>query len=151
MITQADQHDLTALIRDYLAHSSGMRFEDKRRFWDDQEPSPVLKPEEEPIPLVGWTVINDYWQRTRSDLESLESTQRGLQFVELDQDTVLALYHMTWSAVVNGPFLRGSPLVAHVRVTMALRRKPDGWRIFAVVESHVDGEVFLRQLYKARK
>lgn len=149
MTASADHDALAALIDAYVARSAGMRFEEKRGFWDADEPSPVLKPEEEAAPLVGWPAIEGYWQRTRSLLGSLQSKHWGLHLVPLDSDTILALYNMIWSAEVDGPFLGGSPLAAHVRVTMALRRRPAGWRVFAVVESHVDGDVFVRQLYKA--
>ena len=146
-MTNSDKADIHALVQTYVDYSNGKRFGQKRTCWDAEEPSPVLSPEEEPFPLVGWQAIDDYWGRSGSVLSSLQSRCWGIHVSLLNERYALALYNLFWRADVNGPFLGGAPLGAHVRVTAMLRRKKAGWRIFASIESHVDGDCFVRKLY----
>lgn len=142
---------IEALIGRYVALSEGMRFAEKRAFWDEEEPNPVLKPEEVGAPLVGWAAIDGYWRDTRSALASLKTDCWDFTLNPLSEDVVLALFKQRWVARMNGPvYLSAAPIASTVRVTMGLRRRDAGWKIFLAVESHVDGIEYFRNVFSRR-
>jgi hypothetical protein len=51
----------------------------------------------------------------------------------------VATYDMRWIATLAGPAdMPRKPIAADVRVTALLRLKPDGWRLFHLMEGPVD-------------
>ena len=113
------------LVRAYVALSAGLRFAEKRAYWDEDEPSPVLAPEEAATPLVGWDAIERYWSGSRESIADLRTECFDVHVNLLAPDLA-------------------------VRATFALRKRPAGWRIFASVEAHVDGAEYFRSLYRQR-
>lgn len=139
------------LVRAYVALSSGLRFAEKRAYWDEDEPSPVLAPEETATPLVGWDAIERYWSGSRESIADLRTECFDVHVNLLAPDLALAIFRQHWTATMAGPaYLAGAPLAATVRATFALRKRPAGWRIFASVEAHVDGAEYFRSLYRQR-
>ncbi len=134
--------DLTQLVETYVGLSKGMRFEEKRAFWDAEEARPLLKPEESPTALIGWPAITDYWTQTRRSLRNLESRCWDVSAVQLERDLALVIYKLAWRAEVDGPFLSGAPLGALVRVSAFLRFRGGAWKFFAYVEGHLDAVAF---------
>jgi hypothetical protein len=149
----SDQLDAEFLrfIDSYIHLSTGMRFEEKRRLWDSEEPCPVLIPEEADQPLVGWPAIEGYWQNTRHTLQSLTTEWWDLTVQRLSDDEVLLLFKQRWCAEMQASaYFSTRPLASTVRVTMGARRRADGWRIFMSTESHLDGVEYFRALYGQR-
>jgi hypothetical protein len=142
--------DLVALVHEYIALSAGMQFEAKRAFWDAEEALPLLKPEEEVSPLIGWHAIDAYWHRTRGAVTDLESRCRDIVVTALSAEIALAHFHLEWRATIDAPFLNGGALGAHVRVLAAFRRKPEGWRLFCYVESHIDAAAYVQAINVSR-
>jgi hypothetical protein len=139
------------LVRGYVALSAGMRFAEKRAYWDEEEPSPVLAPEESAAPLVGWDAIEAYWSGSRESIADLRTECFDVHVNLLASDLALAIFRQHWTATMAAPtYLAGAPLAATVRATFALRKRVAGWRIFASVEAHVDGAEYFRALYRAR-
>lgn len=139
------------LVRGYIALSSGMRFAEKRAYWDAEEPLPVLAPEESAAPLVGWEAIERYWGGSRETIADLRTECFDVHVNLLAPDLALAIFRQHWTATMAGPtYLAGAPLAATVRATFALRKRAAGWRIFASVEAHVDGAEYFRSLYRDR-
>ncbi len=126
--------EIESLVAEYVAASAGMRFEAKRALWDLDESSPVLQPEEIPQALIGWPAIDDYWAGTRGSLSELHSRYRELVHWRLAPDLAVASYSLRWRATLRDSAI-SSPLAADTRVTLLLRRRPPGWRIFHHVES----------------
>lgn len=149
MIAADEQAALRSLIEDYVALSKGMRFAEKRTFWDVDEPMPVLSPEESERLWRGWDEIEAYWTATKGALVDLQSDCWGILIQPLSSKLALALFNLGWTAHVEG-LSNGTALGAHVRVTAALRRKPEGWRFFSYIEGHVDAVEYMRSYYRAK-
>jgi ketosteroid isomerase-like protein len=146
-----DRAAIEHLIREYVALSAGMRFQEKRAYWDPEEPSPVLAPEEAPRTLVGWEAIERYWGGSRETIADLRTECFDVHVNLLGPDLAAAIFRQHWTATMSGPrYLGGAPLAATVRATWLLRRRAAGWRIFAVVEAHVDGAEYFADLYRRR-
>jgi len=146
---------VTAEIEDvvtrYIALSEGMRFAAKRSFWDTEEATPLLAPEEVGAPLVGWQQIEAYWGATRTSLQSLRTECWDIVVNPLSESEVLALFKQRWVAQMSGPaLLAAAPLASTVRVSMGLRRRSATWKIFMSVESHVDGVEYFRNVVARR-
>ena len=149
MIAPEEQARLATLLNDYVSLSKGMRFAEKRAFWDADETAPVLSPEEAEGRLVGWDQIEAYWAMTRNTLSDLQSECWGLLIQPVSPRLAIVLFNLGWTAQVAG-LSHGTPLGAHVRVTAALRHKPEGWRIFSYIESHVDAVEYMRGYYRSQ-
>ncbi len=145
------EDELVGFVRAYIALSKGMRFEEKRRFWDDGEPQPVLAPEEAPAPLIGWFAIDGYWNASRQAMASLRTICFDFHVNRLGPAMALVAFKQRWRAELagSGP-LASAPLAATVRSSWVLRRREEGWRIVCVVEAHVDGAQYFRDLYAER-
>ena len=68
-------------------------------------------------------------------MASLESRSRNHQCRLVAPDIALVTYEMRWIATLTG---KTKPIAADVRVTALLRRKPEGWRFFHLMEGPVD-------------
>ena len=151
MNTRNSTDEIEELITRYIALSAGMRFAEKRAFWDEEETTPVLAPEELGVPLLGWREIDAYWGETRSALLSLQTEYWDLVVSPLSDSIAIALFKQRWVSKMAGPaYLAGAPLASTVRVTMGLRRRRQTWKIFMSVESHVDGVAYFRSVLAHR-
>ncbi|MBL8628400.1 MAG: nuclear transport factor 2 family protein [Rhodospirillaceae bacterium] len=131
--------ELADLIATYVSYSEGMNFAGKRALWDQDDPSPLLMPEEAPRPLIGWSAIEAYWSKSRVVMESLKSRSANVRARLIAPDIALATYDMRWVATLAGPAeVKRKPIAADVRVTAMLRKKPEGWRLFHLMEGPVD-------------
>lgn len=143
--------DIAALIRQYVSYSEGMDFVGKKAMWDADDPAPLLMPEEAHAPLVGWDAINAYWSKSRVIMESLKSQTANHRAREIDDGIALATYDMRWIATMAGPKnTTRKPISADVRVTALLRKKPEGWRIFHLMEGPIDLMAMTREAYSQK-
>ena len=127
--------ELVPLIERYVGYSKTMDFAAKRALWDADDPAPLLMPEEADEPHIGWDAMEAYWSKSRSMMASLESRTRNHQCRLIGPDIALVTYEMRWIAALTG---KTKPIAADVRVTALLRRKPEGWRFFHLMEGPVD-------------
>lgn len=128
--------ELVPLIERYVSYSEGMNFEGKRGLWDRDEPAPLLMPEEAAEPLVGWAAIDAYWSKSRVVMTSLKSRTANHRCRLLAPNIALVTYDMRWVATLAS--LPRPPIAADVRVTALLRKKPEGWRYFHLMEGPID-------------
>lgn len=142
------RHDIARLVEEYVGYSETMDFAGKKRLWDQDDPMPLLMPEEAHAPLVGWDAIDAYWSQSRVVMDSLESRSANHTAREIDAGVALATYDMRWRSTLAGPKeLKRKPISADVRVTALLRHKPDGWRFFHLMEGPVDLLTMARQAH----
>ncbi|MDX2142652.1 MAG: nuclear transport factor 2 family protein [Rhodospirillaceae bacterium] len=131
--------EIAPLIERYVSCSEGMNFAGKRALWDADDPAPLLMPEEAHAPLIGWAAIDAYWSKSRKIMESLKSRTANIRARRIAPDIAVATYDMRWIAVMAGPTdAPRRPISADVRVTALLRQKPEGWRLFHLMEGPVD-------------
>ena len=143
--------DITALIRLYVSYSEGMNFTGKKAMWDADDPAPLLMPEEAHSPMVGWDAINTYWSKSRVIMESLKSQTANHHAREIESGIAIATYDMRWIATMTGPKdTPKKPLSADVRVTALLRKKPEGWRIFHLMDGPLDLMSMARKAYSQK-
>ena len=138
--------EIEQLIHTYVGYSATMDFESKKALWDLSEPRPLLSPEEELTPLVGWDQLDAYWAKSRTVMTDLNSSARDIAVIEVEPGVVLATYTMRWIARLAGPNnTPGPPLGADVRVSSLLRLTQEGWRFIFLMEGPVDLETMVRQ------
>lgn len=151
MTLKAITAEIEAIVTRYIGLSDGMRFAEKRGFWDAEEATPVLAPEEVGTPLIGWQQIEDYWGVTRTSLQSLKTECWDIVVNPLSESEAIALFKQRWVAQMSAPaLLAAAPLASTVRVSMGLRRRNATWKIFMSVESHVDGVEYFRDVIARR-
>ncbi len=147
----SDPQQIERLLTEYLALAQGGRFLQRRRFWDADEPMPILAPEELTQPLIGWAAIEAYWSATAAGVAEFRSDCSALTLNVLAPDCVMAVFRQDWRAQMRaGSDLGSEPLAASVRVSMAWRRRDPDWRIFASFESHLEAGEYARSLARAR-
>jgi len=137
---------ITALVKDYVALSADGCFAEKRAFWDRDEPNPLLWPEEADLPISGREAMDRYWNETGGMLQGLKTVAWDIHVHCLGDHAVAGYTHRWQGRLVGMEALLPRAIASSVRVTMALRRKPEGWRVFALIEGHVDGAVYFRDL-----
>ncbi|GMU68648.1 MAG: hypothetical protein AMXMBFR37_09800 [Steroidobacteraceae bacterium] len=143
--------EIEDIVNRYIGLSDGMRFAEKRQFWDADEDTPLLAPEEVGAPLVGWQAIEKYWGATRATLQSLRTECWDIVVNPMSETEAIALFKQRWVARMTAPeYLAAAPLASTVRVSMGLRRRAATWKIFMSVESHVDGVEYFRDVVARR-
>jgi hypothetical protein len=143
--------DIATLIRQYVSYSEGMDFAGKKAMWDADDSTPLLMPEEAHAPLIGWDEINAYWSKSRVIMESLKSQTANHHAREIEDGIALATYDMRWIATLAGPKdAPRKPISADVRVTALLRKKPEGWRLFHLMEGPIDLMAMAREAYSQK-
>jgi hypothetical protein len=136
--------DIIAVIQRYVGCAASMDFAGRKALWDADEPEPILCPEEAGEPLIGWQAMDAYWSRSRVVMADLKAQATGLCIAMLADDLAFATYSNRWIATMAGA-LPEAPIAADVRMNALLRKKPEGWRYFQLVEGPVDLMTMSRQ------
>ncbi len=140
----AAQQAVIQTILEYVGCARTMDFKRRKALWDADEPLPILCPEESPHPLVGWDAMDEYWAGSRASMADLKAQASNFNVILLAPDLALATYDNRWIATMAGPH-PAPPIAADVRMNALLRRKPEGWRYFQLVEGPVDLMTMSRQ------
>lgn len=146
-MTDTFQQEITSLLDTYFEAWNRYDVPAMRELWDEDEPTPIYLAEE-CEPHIGWPAILKYWNVDRSKSQR-HLTWRDLTAVRGSEDVALAFYHCNWSTYIPGNRLYPKPFGGPVRISMALRRKPAGWRIFHYIEAPLASIVQLRQAHEA--
>jgi len=137
---------LADLIDEYVGYSATMNFAGKRAMWDKDDPQVLLMPEENKEPLIGWGAIGPYWKDWSSVMEYIRSHAANHAARFLTPEMAVCIYDMRWVAKLHRS---PKPVSADVRVTSLWRKRPEGWRLFHLMESPIDGEALMRMAYEA--
>ena len=132
------------IVQRYVACGERMDFAGRKALWDQDEPLPILCPEESEEVLVGWAALDEYWAASRRSMASLKTKATDFSIVLLAEDVALANYVSRWIAEMAGD-KPTPPIAADVRMTALLRHKSEGWRYFQLVEGPVDLLTMSRQ------
>jgi ketosteroid isomerase-like protein len=140
------QDVIDALEAAWKAHD----FAALKTLWDIDDPQPIYIAEEAEEAFTSWPQIDAYWSRTGTVLSRVGHRTANRLIKSASPDIAIVLYDMHWNAEVAPGGLFGSEKMAgDNRVTIMLRRKPQGWRIFHYVEAPVAGMVQMRQHMRA--
>lgn len=142
--------DLHAELTDYLdAYFAAWNSYDvpaMRALWDESEEK-ALYLAEECEPHIGWDAILGYWGVDRSSAERL-LTWRDLHAVQAGVDVAIAFFHANWSTYLPGNRLYPKPFGGPVRISMTLRRTPQGWRAIHYVECPLASLIQVRKAHE---
>ncbi len=132
------------VVQRYVACAQNMDFVGRKALWDKDEPLPILCPEESEQALIGWDALDAYWSASRQSMASLKAKAVDFSVVLLADDIALVTYCSRWIAEMAGA-VPTPAIAADVRMTALLRKKPEGWRYFQLVEGPVDMLTMARQ------
>jgi len=133
---------IAALEEAWKAHD----FAAIKALWDTDDAQPIYIAEEAERPFTTWEEIDRYWSHTGTVLARVGHRTANRIIKAASDDIAIVLYDMHWNAeVAPGGLFGGEMMAGDNRVTIMLRRKPEGWRIFHYVEAPVAGMVQMRQ------
>ncbi len=133
---------IAALEAAWRAHD----FAAVKALWDTDDPQPIYIAEEAERPFTSWDEIDRYWSHTGTVLARVSHRTSNRLIKAASKDVAIVLYDMHWNAeVAPGGLFGGEKMAGDNRVTIMLRRKAEGWRIFHYVEAPVAGMVQMRQ------
>ena len=145
-----DEHpNILDTVQRYVACAQSMDFAGRKALWDADESVPILCPEEAKEPLIGWEALDAYWDRSRVTMADLRARAKNFTVMQLADDIALVTYDSQWVAHMVGP-TKEPPISARVRMNALLRKKPEGWRYFQLVEGPVDLMTMARQAAERR-
>jgi hypothetical protein len=135
-------------IKNYISISQVKEPECKKKFWDQNEKTPILVPEESVKPLIGWVEIEAYWANSINIMATLNSTTSNYRVREINSELTLTTYNMRWVATMRKETrYNGKTLAADVRVTALLRLRAGEWKFFHLMEGPIDLMTMTRQYY----
>lgn len=146
-MTNTLDQEITRFLEHYFEAWNRYDVGAMQALWDREEETPIYVAEE-CDPHIGWSAILGYWNVDRSKSQRL-LTWRELTSVRAAEDVALAFFHSNWSTYIPDNRLYPKPFGGPVRITMALRRKPEGWRAFHYVEAPLASIVQLRRAHEA--
>lgn len=115
--------------------------------FDRADPLPVYQAEEEPTPAIGWTAIDDYFDRTAKLNEQIAVTYADIETKLLGPDQALAFWQLHWTIKLA---THPRPLGGSCRVFALLRLADDRWRFHAYVEAPLSPISYMRRLYEGQ-
>jgi hypothetical protein len=138
--------ELTAFLNDYFAAWNVYDAARMRALWDTEEKD-VIYLAEECEPHIGWDAIDGYWGVDRTKAERL-LTWRDLTAIAASPDVAIAFFHCNWSTYLPGNRLYPKPFGGPVRISMVLRRKPEGWRAIEYIEAPLASLIQIRRAHE---
>jgi len=142
--------EVTAVIEALEAAWKAHDFVAVKALWDTDDPKPIYIAEEAEKPFTSWAEIDRYWTHTAGVLVRVSHRTSNRLIKAASPDIAIVLYDMHWNAeVAPGGLFGGEMMAGDNRVSIMLRRKPEGWRIFHYVEAPVAGMVQMRQAMRA--
>jgi ketosteroid isomerase-like protein len=142
--------EVTAVIEALEAAWKAHDFGAVKALWDTDDPQPIYIAEEAEKPFTSWGEIDRYWTHTAGVLVRVSHRTSNRLIKAASPDIAIVLYDMHWNAeVAPGGLFGGEMMAGDNRVSIMLRRKPEGWRIFHYVEAPVAGMVQMRQAMRA--
>lgn len=139
--------ELTAFLDSYFDAWNRYDVPALKALWDLSEQDAIYVAEE-CDPHIGWDNILRYWGVDRSRSEQL-LTWHDLSPIRASEDVAIAFFHANWSTYIPDNRLYPKPFGGPVRVTMTLRRKPEGWRAIHYVEAPLASLIQLRRAHEA--
>ncbi|MDA0367811.1 MAG: nuclear transport factor 2 family protein [Proteobacteria bacterium] len=144
------QDDIGAVIESLEVAWKAHDFAAVKALWDTDDPQPIYIAEEAEKPFTTWPEIDRYWSHTAGVLARVSHRAANRIIKAASPDIAIVLYDMHWNAeVAPGGLFGGEKMAGDNRVSIMLRRKPEGWRIFHYVEAPVAGMVQMRQAMRA--
>lgn len=129
------EEEITALLARLDASWSQRDFDDILALWDREETDPIYVAEEADT-NIGWPAIEAYFAATGNLITRAAYRRSGTRVKDIGPDLALVFYDMHWNVELAPGGLYGGEMIAgDVRVSMVLRRKPEGWRIFHYMEA----------------
>lgn len=138
--------EISAFLDVYFAAWNAYDVPAMTALWDEDEDQPVYLAEE-CDPHIGWDAILGYWGVDRSKSERLVSWH-NLVANAAAPGLAVVLIDANWSTYIPGSRLYPKPFGGPVRITAALRKKTDGWRLFHYVEAPLASIVQLRRAHE---
>lgn len=138
--------EITAWLDAYFAAWNLYDVPAMTALWDVDDPLPIYLAEE-CDPHIGWEAVLGYWNVDRSKSERLVSWH-NLTAKEAAPGLAVILIDANWSTYIPGSRLYPKPFGGPVRITAALRRKAEGWRMFHYVEAPLASIVQLRRAHE---
>ncbi len=113
--------------------------------WDLEDGAATYLPAGSVQPMIGATAIRRYVTDACETSAQIVMRPSALHLRAINPDLGLAFFKLAWvirEATAHKPF------GGNVRVTMMMRRVPDGWRIFHYAEAPLAPIIILRQFYE---
>lgn len=126
--------EVRAAVDAWLAAINRLDFEAMKGLWDADFDGLVYQPEEYESPFRRWEDILRYWSNVPNVVESVP------EWREIDGHiAVIDNVAVVYSKLMTSIRIRDveKPFNGEVRLSLALRRTPDGWRLIHYHESRL--------------
>jgi len=130
--------DVRAAVLDALARHDralgALDFDAVAALWDEADADAMYVGEEYARPQHGWQELNSHWARLGARLRRAEIRSEPVNVRELADGVALAVLLVEWQLEgVDSAVARSG----RSWVTVLLRRRPDGWRLFHYMEAPI--------------
>lgn len=144
------ENEVAAVLAELDAYWERHDFVGLLTLWDSDEPDPLYVAEEAPV-MRGWDAIRAYFQGTQSMIARIGHRREDTMIREIGPGLARVFYQMHWNAeLAPGGLFGGTLMAGDVRVTVLLRKKPEGWRIFHYMEAPPAAMLQMREAMDAK-
>lgn len=147
-LSDVDREEIRALMARWEAIWRALDYEALRTLWAADEAEPWWLPEEAEAPLVGWPAVEAYWDDCRAIIARFGLRTWDLRIKALGPDVAVAMLMMKWTAEIVANAAR--PIGGEVKVSVVLRRCPEGWRFVHYMEAALGPLPYVRAAYRAQ-
>jgi ketosteroid isomerase-like protein len=144
---RALERELRAVVDAYAQAWKEKDFAALKALWDPDVAEPIYVPEETDR-VVGWDALDRYWSDCEQALDLVRAEPRELLVQRITADSALASFAMQAQWLAVGEKEPGSN--PDVRVSMILRRRPDGWKLVHYVEAPFGALPLITRIYQGQ-
>lgn len=139
--------ELRSFFDEYESRWNSGRYPTLGDLWDRDDPAPFYRPMEVDGYISDWEGLKRYWEPKPgvSFIDDLNFRYTNLRAKLVAPDVAVVMSDFEWDLKLKGgEYAR--PMSGKDPVIMVLRRKPEGWRMCAYVESCMHPAVYVKKI-----
>ena len=115
------------------------------KLWDRDDPQPFYRPMEVERCITSWEQLERYWNPGAHVIDGLWNIYTNLVSKRITADVAVVLFDLDWDIKAAG---RTQPMSGSDPGMAVLKRKSEGWRMVAYVESCMHPSGYIRKMFE---
>lgn len=139
--------EMREFFDEYEARWNSGQYASLGDFWDRDDDQPFYRPMEVDGYIAGWPALQRYWEPRPgvSFIEALNFRYTNLRAKLVAPDVAVVMSDFQWDLKLKGGEY-AKPMSGRDPVITVLRKKPEGWRMCAYVESCMHPSVYVKKI-----
>ena len=138
--------EIEQIFKDAERIWDSQKYVDLKTLWDEDDPDPFYLAEEQADWKIGWDDLRKYWEPVpgKRMLEAIRMRFYDIKIKPLSDEYLFAVGWVRHDMKMRGPIKAWG---GDARINALFRKKKEGWKFIAYVESHKTPVIYMQELY----